>query len=127
MTKAARKFINKTAWREVGGNKYYFRSLLEFEYANILQVQVGCGQLVGWLHEPKTFYFDGEGTDLPPIKRGVTNYKPDFKVIENDGSHYWTECKGYMDSKSRTKIKRFRKYFPNEKLILYPFSMEYKL
>jgi len=62
-----------------------------------------------WYHEPKTFWFEG-------IKRGCVTYLPDFQVINNDGSHEWIEVKGFMDAKSRTKINRFRKYFPEEKL-----------
>jgi hypothetical protein len=26
----------------------------------------------------------------------------------------WVEVKGYMDAKSNTKLKRFRKYYPSE-------------
>jgi hypothetical protein len=37
-------------------------------------------------------------------------------ILKNDGSHYWIEAKGYMDAKSKTKIKRFNKYYPNEEL-----------
>ena len=33
-----------------------------------------------------------------------------------DGFQYWIEVKGYMDAKSATKIKRFRKYYPGELL-----------
>jgi hypothetical protein len=67
------------------------------------------GKIVDWEHEPKTFYFDG-------IKRGTNNYKPDFKVIFPSGSEEWYEVKGYMDAKSKTKIKRMAKYHPDVKL-----------
>ncbi len=42
----------------------------------------------------------------------------DSKVTYMEGFHYWVEVKGYMDSKSQTKIKRFQKYFPNETLFV---------
>jgi hypothetical protein len=64
-----------------------------------------------WEHEPQTFWFE-------TIKRGVRSYLPDFKVTLHDGTHYWVEVKGYMDAKSHTKLKRFAKYYPKEKLIL---------
>ena len=67
------------------------------------------GIIADWLYEPKTFWFN-------EIKRGVRSYLPDFKVILPDGSHYWAEVKGYMDGKSKTKIKRFNKYYPKEEL-----------
>jgi len=100
----------KSGWREVGGKRIYFRSQFELQYAVKLQGYKEVGMIKDWEHEPKVFYFEG-------IKRGVTNYTPDFKVYNNDGSHHWVETKGYWDAKSKTKVKRFRKYFPDEKLI----------
>lgn len=67
--------------------------------------------IYSWEHEPHTFWFED-------IKRGVRSYLPDFKVVDNDMSHHWIEVKGYWDSKSITKIKRFRKYYPKENIIL---------
>ena len=64
-----------------------------------------------WEHEPKTFWFEA-------IKRGVRSYMPDFKITEKEGTHYWVEVKGYMDARSHTKIKRFAKYYPEERLIV---------
>ena len=43
---------------------------------------------------------------------------PDFKIYQNDGTVVYHEVKGYMDSKSATKIKRMAKYYPNIKLIV---------
>jgi hypothetical protein len=59
---------------------------------------------IKWEFEPKTFYFED-------IKRGCVSYTPDFYLPEEDK---WVEVKGWMDSKSKTKIKRFKKYFPEE-------------
>lgn len=64
-----------------------------------------------WEYEPKIFYFE-------EIKRGTRSYTPDFKITHLDGTHHWVETKGYMDAKSKTKIKRFEKYYPSEKLTL---------
>lgn len=64
----------------------------------------------GWEYEPQTFWFE-------KIKRGTRSYLPDFKVYAEDG-HMWVEVKGYMDAKSKTKIKRFNKFYPDEKLIV---------
>lgn len=78
-------------------------------------------KIAKWEHEPQTFWF-------LHIKRGTRSYLPDFKVTELDGSHYWIEVKGYMDSKSATKIKRFRKYYPEERLFILDkkFFLKYK-
>jgi hypothetical protein len=62
-----------------------------------------------WEHEPETFWFD-------KIKRGTNNYKPDFRVTFPSGGVEYIEVKGYMDQKSRTKIKRMAKYHPQVKL-----------
>jgi hypothetical protein len=98
------------AWREVGGRKIYCRSLWEYRYSLWLQYQKDHSMILDWEHEPKTFWFNG-------IKRGVRSYLPDFYVSSKKGSH-WVEVKGYYDDRSLTKIKRFKKYYPEEKLIL---------
>jgi len=99
------------AWRIIGTKKAYFRSVWEANYARVLEFLKSKGEIEDWLHEPKTFWFED-------IKRGVRSYLPDFKVMMPDGSHYWVEVKGWMDPKSLTKIKRFRKYYPEEQLIV---------
>ncbi len=99
-------------WKVIGGSRIYFRSGWEVKVAMWLQLLQEGLQIEKWEYEPKTFWF-------LEIKRGCRSYKPDFKVTSLDGSHYWIEVKGHMDAKSKTKIKRFRKYYPNEKLIIY--------
>lgn len=102
---------NKAAWLTIDGKPMYFRSQWEGQYAMYLEFLKKQGVIASWEHEPHTFWFEN-------IKRGVRSYLPDFKVIQPDGSHYWVEVKGYMDSKSLTKIKRLRKYYPNEKIYI---------
>lgn len=53
--------------------------------------------------EPVTFSF--------PIKRGTRGYIPDF-YIEN--SSEWVEIKGYLDDKSKIKLKRFKRYYEED-------------
>lgn len=96
-------------WREIDGELFYFRSEWERKYALYLEWLKRTKNITEWLYEPKTFWFEG-------IKRGCVSYKPDFQVILASGSHYWVEVKGYMDSKSKTKLDRFKRYFPNESL-----------
>jgi len=98
-------------WRHIGGSRIYFRSGWEVKVAMYFQMLQEGLQIAKWEYEPQTFWF-------LEIKRGCRSYKPDFKVTELDGSHYWVEVKGYLDAKSKTKIKRFHKYYPNEKLII---------
>lgn len=94
-------------WREIGGKRCYFRSLWEANYARYLEWLKANDAIADWEHEPHTFWFDA-------IKRGVRSYKPDYKVTEKDGSHWWAEVKGYMDPRSNTKLKRMAKYHPKE-------------
>lgn len=98
-------------WRTIGRRKWYFKSKWEMNYARYLNWLRKNKQIKKWDYEPDTFWFDG-------IRRGVTNYKPDFKVWENNGDIIYHEVKGYMDAKSKTKIKRMAKYHPDTKLIV---------
>jgi hypothetical protein len=95
----------KQDWAEIGGKKNFYRSRWEYRYALYLEFMKKYKHIIDWEHEPKTFWFEG-------IKRGTNNYKPDFKIIFPSGNEEWHEVKGYMDSKSATKIKRMKKYYP---------------
>jgi hypothetical protein len=101
----------KAGWREIGGIRKYYRSRWEANYARYLQWLKSKGQIADWKHEPTTFWFEG-------IKRGTRSYLPDFWVQENSGSEAYHEVKGWMDDKSKTKIKRMAKYHPGVKLIV---------
>jgi len=80
-------------------------------YAVYLQWQKDQKLIAGWEYEPKTFWFEG-------IKRGVCSYKPDFRIVKNSGEEYWVEVKGYMDAKSKTKIARFKRFYPQLSLMV---------
>lgn len=80
-------------------NNIYFRSSWE---ANIARYYNYIG--IKWEYEPKTFIFNN-------VTRGSVSYTPDFYLIEEDK---WIEIKGWMDGKSKTKLKRFKKYYPEE-------------
>lgn len=108
----------KGGWREIGGYKKYYRSRWEANYARFLQWLKESGKIKDWKHEPKTFWFEG-------IKRGCVSYLPDFWVEEIDGSNSFHEVKGWMDDRSKTKIKRMAKYYPNVLLVVVA-AKEYK-
>lgn len=57
-----------------------------------------------WKYEPKIFIFEG-------IKRGTMSYLPD---IYDETTDKWIEVKGYLDSKDKVKIRRFKQYYPEE-------------
>ena len=89
----------------------YVRSSWEANYARYLNFLVKNRAIKSWEYEPITFEFEG-------IKRGTRFYTPDFLVIDNDGAEVFHEVKGYMDQKSKTKLKRMSKYHPSVKVII---------
>lgn len=111
MQAKSRAFNSQQSWKTVGEKRIYFRSRWEHLYALYLQWQLESNLIAKWEYEPKTFWFEA-------IKRGVRSYKPDFAVYLASGQRYWVEVKGYMDQRSKTKIRRFNKYFPDERLIV---------
>jgi len=101
----------KAGWREIGAARKYYRSRWEANYARYLQWLMEKGEIASWSHEPKTFWFEG-------VRRGVVSYLPDFHVIDKNGSESYHEVKGWMDAKSKTKLKRMKKYHPKVKLVV---------
>jgi hypothetical protein len=79
------------------------RSRYETNYAAFLDY-LG----IPWQYEPRKFIF-------AKIVSGTRVYVPDFYLPKVDEYH---ETKGYMDRKSRTKLKWMKIYFPTIKVIL---------
>jgi len=96
---------------ECSKGSVYFRSKWEANYALFLDYLVEKGEIKSWEYEADVFMFE-------EIKLGTRSYRPDFKVFNDNGSFEYHEVKGYMDSKSKTKLKRMAKYYPEVKLIL---------
>lgn len=101
----------KAGWREIGGTRRYYRSKWEANYAHYLEWQRSHGLIAAWQHEPVTFWFEG-------VKRGCVSYLPDFLVKEKDGSECYHEVKGWMDERSKTKIRRMAKHHPTVRLVV---------
>ena len=79
--------------------KQYFRSKMEANicrYYNFTDVK--------YLYESAEFEFK-------EIKRGTKYYKPDFYLPDKDK---WVEVKGFFRKTDITKLKRFKKYYPEE-------------
>lgn len=87
------------------------RSSWEANFCRYLNWRITIGEIVSWTYEPHTFWF-------LKIKRGVRSYVPDFYVVPVGGEPYYIELKGYLDAKSKTKLKRMRIYHPAVKVVL---------
>ena len=108
----------KRGYYEIPGRgNLFFRSKWEANYALYLEFLKQHDQIISWEYEVKEFEF--------PVKKGVRFYKPDFFIITSNHKEEHHEVKGWMDDKSKTKIKRMRIYHPKVKLIVIGES-EYK-
>lgn len=96
----------KAGWREIGSQRIYARSRWEANIARMLEFRRMTGDLISWEHEPLTFWFE-------KIRRGVRSYKPDFRVVEEGKEPYFIEVKGWMDARSKTTLRRMKKYHPS--------------
>lgn len=84
-------------------NNLFVRSAYEANYARYLNFIKEP-----WAYEVKTFWFEG-------IQRGTRSYTPDFWLPEKQEYH---EVKGWMDQKSRTKLDRMARYYPEIRIIV---------
>lgn len=89
----------------------YFRSKWEANYALFLDFLLKSGEIKNWEFEPDVFVFE-------EIKFGNRSYRPDFKVFRNNDTIEYHEVKGYMNSSSKTKLRRMEKFYPEVKIVL---------
>lgn len=89
----------------------FFRSMWEANYCRYLDWLKHQGEIIDWAYEADTFIFHG-------VTRAPVTYTPDFKVTELDGSVIYHEVKGWMDPKSKSKLKRMAKHYPHVRLIV---------
>lgn len=99
----------KTGMRLDLGSNTTYRSGWEADFARILTVH-----RIPFQFEPTTYTF--------PIKRGTKTYTPDFYLPNTDE---FIEIKGWFDDKSRIKLKRWSKYYPDEFSKLYVILSKY--
>jgi hypothetical protein len=87
-------------------NNLFLRSRWE---ANCYRKFARLKSIVLQEYEPRTFSFAEFG-----ILRGTVSYTPDFKLTYKSGREEWIEVKGYIRAADKTKIRRFKKFFPEE-------------
>lgn len=69
--------------------------------ANVLRILKSYD--IAYEFEPMIFTY--------PIKRGNRAYTPDIYLNDTEE---WIEVKGYFDKASQVKMRRFKKYYPDE-------------
>ena len=88
----------------------YMRSSWEANYARMLNFLKDRGDIHRWQYEPDVFIFRG-------VAKGTRAYVPDFKIWNlQDDQPYYVEIKGFMDAKSKLKLKRMKLYYPEVEL-----------
>ncbi len=60
---------------------------------------------INWFYEPREYKFE-------KIKRGTRYYKPDFYLTAP--VRLFIEVKGFFGTVDKTKLRRFKKYYPEE-------------
>lgn len=110
-------YVAKASWVELGGQRFYARSKAEARHAALLETLRTAGTVRSWRHEPTTFYF-------PNVKRGSVSYKPDFEVVDANGSIVFHEVKGRWDRKSVEKLRLMARHFPEVRIEAFGASLE---
>ncbi len=61
-------------------------------------------------YEPQTFSFIEFG-----VKHGAVSYTPDIKFTDlYNGAYVFYEIKGFLDAKDKSRMNKFKKYYPEE-------------
>ncbi len=108
MSKIVKVMNNKPVTATVGGKKCYFRSKLEYGWAQYLEFLKRSGEIRDWFYEKTTFDFQGKG-----YAKGPFMYLMDFTIIDKDGQTYYQECKGHHDGQTNSKLKRVADCYPD--------------
>lgn len=96
---------------DINGKNMFFRSKWEANYSLYLDFLVNKNNIKSWSYESRVFIFE-------KIKLGTRSYRPDFEIINNDGSVEYHEVKGWMTPKSKTQLRRMKIYYPEIKVTL---------
>ena len=103
MRRVGGRYVARQQGRPRGPQGEAMRSRWEVNYAYFLRF-LG----IPYEYEARVFWFE-------QIKTGTRRFCPDFYLPRTQEFH---EVKGYMTRRSRTQLKRMKKYHPQVKLVL---------
>lgn len=91
-------------------NNQFVRSAWEANFYRYLNMSAKENKITTIQYEPMDFSF----APFNIIKGPAVSYTPDFKVTYPNGTYKWIEIKGYLKPADKTKLRRFKKFFPAE-------------
>ncbi len=87
------KYNNRSQVR----NGHRYDSMMEAEYADVLELYKRAGKILAWTpHPPAVQLWSG------------TKWKVDFSVLGNGGEVYYIEVKGFADPIYKAKLKYWK-------------------
>ena len=101
-----RVFRNKKCSAIIGGVEFHFDSQFERDWAKYLQFLLERGKLKAWVYHPAKFDFWEFGYRKKPYE-----YQPDFCIWEDEDTYVYQECKGYIETKDISRIRRANKHY----------------
>lgn len=104
MARLVKDYHNQPTTIIFGNREITFKSKLEGKVAQYLQLLKDTGYIKNWNYEQTTFVFPDD------------RYLVDFSVYENDDSFYYIEAKGYVDARTKRKLRLLNKYLPGVKI-----------
>jgi len=102
------KYHNVSGWWTNNVKTHYMHSMLESNFAWFLEFLLEKEKIKEWIYEPKPAF------TFPT--RANNTYLPDFKVWTENDEIVIYEVKGYLDSRSKIKLNRMAKYYPDIKI-----------
>jgi hypothetical protein len=114
-----REFKNQPVTEVFPGGPVKFRSKLEARWARYLEdVLKPTGEILWWGYECVELHFEG-------VTTGPVQYTPDFVVVTKDLDVIVYECKGWLEGRDTSKLKRLSQQLPHVKIVLVMDKKDY--
>ena len=107
----AKQYNNQWITDTIGDKTCTFRSKGEHKVALYLETLRIGKYIKDWAYEQTKFSFPSE---QDPVKTWLI----DFDVLENDGSFYYIEFKGYVEPDTKRKLYLLSNYRPEVRVVM---------